>query len=438
MIDGLPIPILDSTQGRSSSLSLERFHGLTHLSSQNFFKPIFKAYFKPFFKTTFKIFCPIFGRSFILIYSLTFCLAICLTISLSVGSQSPVYGQSISKSSAAFNLAFAMYKNKQYIPAAAQFMKTWQQEPDNARAAYYAAYCLYMGGQKDNAIKSFWLVVDHFPNRTEGARAREFLKRIDINYQKHGGDSKKALAKVLGRTSSASGSNTSSSASSSERKKLSNDELVEAMLEVHRPRGKIPAVSGNFVTRSKEILVGLPRYILLMMHERKARVHLVPALVETDYRMQNVRPRGYDEGSSWQNSTAMCSGRNLYIAQYRKDSRTGNYVSTDMEIGSIRHETGHCVDYCLGYISQKDKFRHAYRLDAARVPAADRSRLDYFLQAASGGPSETFAELCCHRFGGETDEWRIVTCNKVKQYFKGPDAILEGYLKSIEQKYQGK
>ncbi|MEZ4542762.1 MAG: hypothetical protein R3C24_02530 [Cyanobacteriota/Melainabacteria group bacterium] len=63
------------------------------------------------------------------------------------------------------------YKKKQYIPAAAQYMEAWRVEPENATAAYYAAYCLYMGGRKDDAIKTFWLVVDKFPNRKEGQNA---------------------------------------------------------------------------------------------------------------------------------------------------------------------------------------------------------------------------------------------------------------------------
>ncbi|MEZ4534387.1 MAG: hypothetical protein R3D26_05150 [Cyanobacteriota/Melainabacteria group bacterium] len=55
---------------------------------------------------------------------------------------------------------------------------------------------------------------------------------------------------------------------------------------------------------------------------------------------------------------------------------------------------------------------------------------------ASGGSSETFAELCCARFGGETDEWRIKTGSMVKSYFKEPDAIIGSYLKQIEEKYK--
>ncbi|MEZ4488494.1 MAG: hypothetical protein R3F51_12955 [Cyanobacteriota/Melainabacteria group bacterium] len=337
-------------------------------------------------------------------------------------------------------MANSYYKKKQYIPAAAQYMEAWRVEPENATAAYYAAYCLYMGGRKDDAIKTFWLVVDKFPNRKEGQNAKAFLQRIDPAFNRHGGDARKALASSVVPASSGSSSTAARSAGSgartSEKKSLSNEQLVKSMLEIHKPRGKIPAVSDSFVKGVEGIMVALPRYVLLMMHDRNARIHLVPALVETDYRMQNVRPRGYSEGSSWQNSNAMCSGRNLYIAQYKLDSRSGNYVTAATEIGSIRHETGHCIDHCLGYISQQDKFRHPYRLAAARVPAEDRQRMDYFLQVASGGSSETFAELCCARFGGETDEWRIKTCSMVKSYFKEPDAIIGSYLKQIEEKYK--
>ncbi len=365
--------------------------------------------------------------------------AACLVASLVSLVELPALAQSQQGAQVFQAMGNSYYKKKQYIPAAAQYMEAWRVEPQNATAAYYAAYCLYMGGRKDDAIKTFWLVVDKFPNQKEGQNARAFLQRIDPTFSRHGGDARKALSSSVAAAysgSSGTGATDTRRTGDRGRKSLSNEQLVKEMLEIHKPRGKIPAVSDSFVKGVEGIMVALPRYVLLMMHDRKARIHLVPALVETDYRMQNVRPRGYSEGASWQNSNAMCSGRNLYIAQYKLDSRSGNYITADTEIGSIRHETGHCIDHCLGYISQQDKFRHPYRLAAARVPEADRARLDYFLQVASGGPSETFAELCCARFGGETDEWRIKTCAMVKNYFKEPDAIIGSYLKQIEEKYK--
>ncbi|HNG19750.1 MAG TPA: hypothetical protein PLI59_11280, partial [Candidatus Obscuribacter sp.] len=144
---------------------------------------------------------------------------------------------------------------------------------------------------------------------------------------------------------------------------------------------------------------------------------IAPSVVEHDLRIQNTAPRGWGSDSSWKESPAVCSGTKVIIAQYKLNSSTGEYVTTETEIGVVRHETGHAIDHCLNGFSTRESFRHAYYLDEARVPDELRGRLAYFLQKSTSGPSEVFAELICSRLGGETDNYRKESGDLVYKHF---------------------
>lgn len=314
------------------------------------------------------------------------------------------------------------FKEKQYIKAAPHFLNAWRKNRKNVVALYYSGYCYYAGGDKEKAISAFWQVVDKFPSSKQAQMATRYLRSIDPHFNTR-------IKKTKSNTSNLTSSDSSTTSNESPK------QLVKNLIVVQKPRGKIPAVTGNFVSSIEEMIEQLPLSVLRMLKHKKGRITILPSTVESDYRMQNVRPRGYDSGSTWKNNSAYCRGNNVYISQYRLNSSTGNYDTTDTEVGSVRHEVGHAIDYCLGYVSQKEKFRHAYRLEAAQVPRQHRGRLSYYLQSGRGGPSETFAELCCAKFGGETDEWSKKNCELISKYFKNSKKILEGYLDSIESKY---
>lgn len=325
--------------------------------------------------------------------------------------------QACAQNSDEYKTAMSYFQLKQYPSASVQFLKAMVAEPKNPKPIYYAGYCLYMSGRKEDAIKTFWILVDTIPNSAEAGLARDFLKRIDKNYNNH---TKIAVLK----SDAKSGSPVKTDLQSA-------DFYIAKLIKVHPPRGKYPAVKMSYTNEIKRLLKDLPVPVLKALADNRAKISILPSIVERDFRMQNTVPRGWEEGTSWQNSTAFCQGTEVVISEYRIDQSTGEPVETTDEVGVIRHEVGHALDHCLD-ISDSEEFKHAYRLEAARVPQEMRRKLDYYLQSGDGGPSETFAELFNDKFGGYTDSGRGNIASQVKNYFPNCKKILEQKLKALE------
>ncbi|MCA9802743.1 MAG: hypothetical protein KC777_12300 [Cyanobacteria bacterium HKST-UBA02] len=294
---------------------------------------------------------------------------------------------------AGYSQAMALYKAKRYDQAARLFERAWQADDSNPKAAYFAGYCAYLSGRRPESCRILWQLVDRHGDSPEAGAARKMLSQTDPAgaYRKARGASP-----VVSKTSVSS-----STAQSSETPK----QLVDAIVTVHKPTGKFPAVTPTFVASIKDMLMALPESVLRTLRDKRGKVSIRPSVIEMDYRIQNTRPRGWTDGSSWANSPALTQGREVVVSQYRLDD-SGNPINTDSEIGVVRHEVGHALDYCLGSVSETEKFKHAYLLDAAKVPGDLRGRLDYYLQKSDAGPSEVFAELFNARFGGYTDRGR--------------------------------
>jgi len=179
------------------------------------------------------------------------------------------------------------------------------------------------------------------------------------------------------------------------------------------------------------LLVAIPVPILLFWKNGGGSVLVSPSVVEHDMRIQNTAPRGWGDDFDWKASPALTSGGQVVISSNRFDSKSGEYIDTTPELGVVRHEAGHAIDYLMNNFTETDEFKHAYLLDSAQVPDEFRKRLDYFLQKASSGPQETFAELFCYRLGGETDSHRKETCELVHKYFPLSEKELEKRLSKL-------
>ncbi|MBP9093923.1 hypothetical protein KBI23_23075 [bacterium] len=311
-------------------------------------------------------------------------------------------------------------------------------DPNNVSANYYAGYCFYLAGRRSEAVSSFWRLAQVFPTRREGIQALAYLRQIDPDFAKH--NASKSLPggvnQVPGRLSRASAGEQSTQSQSNNEKlvpKLSAKDIVERLVEVKPSAGKNPNVSPSFIRLVKDLVVAMPLPVLRLLLDQGARIVVVSSAVEHDMRIQNTAPRGWDSSFSWKESPALTQGSKVVMSQFRADSRSGEAVSTTEEIGVLRHETGHAVDYCLGQFSDSPEFKHAYALEAARVPDEHKQRLDYFLQKSSTGPSETFAELFCYSTGGETDAGRKESGELVHKYFPQCELLMTKRLAALGQ-----
>ena len=358
--------------------------------------------------------------------NLSLCFSLCLSL---CSSESFARGE--------YQTALELYGKKQYLPAAQSFASASLSDPTNVSASYYAGYCFYLAGRRSEAITSFWHLAEAFPTRREGMQALAYLRQIDPDFAKHNASKSLSVGsnQVMGSASLSAGLPNALSESNNEKlvPKLSAKAIVDRLVEVKPSAGKNPNVSPSFTRLVKDLLVAMPLPVLKLLLDQGARVVVVSSAVEHDMRIQNTAPRGWDSSFSWKESPALTQGSKVVISQFRADSRTGEPVNTTDEIGVLRHETGHAVDYCLGQFSDTPEFKHAYALEAARVPDEHRQRLDYFLQKSSTGPCETFAELFCYSTGGETDAGRKESCELVHKYFPQCELLMTKRLAALGQ-----
>jgi len=341
---------------------------------------------------------------------------LCLIFSLALSS-TPVLAQT----SSVYKLGMANFLAKKYKDAALLFLQAIQAEPKSSKAYYYAGYCLYMDGRKEDAFNTFKLLVDTLPDTKEAVQAKAFLKQNDKNYSNR-----------LRNSGSSSNSTAGIGTVKSESSKNSSEYYVSKLVKVHKPRGKLPAVSAAYVSEIQRLLIALPACVLKELCDNNAKVSLYPSVVEDDYRMQNERPRGWDEGTSWSESSAFCRGTEVVVSQYCLSRTTGEFEDASDEVGAIRHEVGHALDHCLD-VTDSEVWKHTHRLEAAKVPAELRKKLDYYIKYESGA-SETWAELFNEKFGGYTDRGRGDISAQVKAHFPNCNKIMESKLRELELK----
>lgn len=302
-------------------------------------------------------------------------------LSLLTGLTANLLLASVCLAAGEYQTAFDLYNKKQYPQAAQYFEMASISDPSNVSANYYAGYSFYLAGRKNEAIKSFWRLVRAFPSRKEGLQARELLKRLDPDYAKNASGPAQASAFASATTGHKSEADSASMAKLSDTgPKLSARTVVDALVQVKPSTGKLANVSPVFVEKIKELLVAMPMPVLMLLKNSGGSILISPSVVEHDMRIQNTTPRGWSEDFDWKSSPALTHGSQVVVSQNRLDTRTGEYVDTTPEIGVVRHETGHAIDYCMHRYTESADFKHAYFLDAAQVPEEFQKRLDYYLQ----------------------------------------------------------
>lgn len=335
---------------------------------------------------------------------------LCLALSLFLAP-------AIAQTSNEFKLGMASFQTKKYKEAAIFFLKAMAAEPKNPKAYYYAGYCLFVDGRKEDAFNTFKLLVNTMPNTKEALQAKAFLKQNDKNYSYRLSQTPGSSAAGIGSVKSESPKNTAQC-------------YVSKLVKVHKPRGKAPAVSATFIAEIQRLLIALPVSVLRQLYENEGKISLYPSVVENDFRMQHTRPRGWDEGTSWSESSAFCRGTEVVVSQYVISQSTGEYEDASDAVGAIRHEVGHALDHCLD-ITDSEEWKHVHRLEAARVPSEMRKKLDYYLKPESGA-SETWAELFNEKFGGYTDRGRGDISAQVKAHFPNCNKLMERKLSELE------
>lgn len=335
----------------------------------------------------------------------------------------------------AANLAesLSLYKSGKYKEAAEGLSACIQADPTNVNACTYLANCYFQVRKRNEAIVVYWYIVRNFPSNKRAFEIREFLKRNDAQYAQHAGDATFGTRLLLvGTQSSTATANASANIKRTAAPARSKAELVAELLKTIRPLKGRPPVSGSMVGSAQQVLETYPEGLLRLMSASRIRVCLTPTTIDHNPSVENTQPRGYEDGTTFKDCPGFFNGRELVVCEYTIGN--GFDVSRlEDPMGTLRHEMGHCIDQMLGDVTETEEFKHAYYLDTGAInDEGVRNRISYYLQKASGGPSEAFAELCCYKYGGRGGDYRQATCALLHQNMKMTTAIIDRKLAALE------
>lgn len=155
------------------------------------------------------------------------------------------------------------------------------------------------------------------------------------------------------------------------------------------------------VKEVENVLKSLPKGVVDKLNAHGVKAVVAGTLGDTLPQILHLHPRGWPAGATWENVDGVYdSSKKLAVAASAYTNLAGKMVLSGRPGGVMRHELGHAVDDALGRASRSADFMKAYRADVAKIPTVDHGKYKYYLQPGSAGPSEAFAEIFGHHFGG--------------------------------------
>jgi len=327
---------------------------------------------------------------------------------------------SVTAASPDFTKAMSFYNHRQFEDALNCFVKDGQAQ-NNSSAFMYAANCLMFLGRKDEAIGCYWYLVHNCPSSREAYEARNYLKRVDGAYLRHANDKAAGKLPVIDAAAAAESASKPALALTP-----SKDDVIADLVTTIRAQAGRPDVSASLVSNIKKTLASYPMNLLLLLQKNNCKVCLTPTLIDKEPGLQNTKPRGYEDGSTYKNCPGMFDG-NIVVCQYAAHG-VDDWEPTEDPIGCLRHEIGHAFDYFGGNIAESEEFKHAYYLDCGNIDDSVKNKISYYVQKAEGGPSECFAELVAYKFGGRNSN--NDRCSLVHSSFPEASKVVDSKLEA--------
>jgi hypothetical protein len=182
--------------------------------------------------------------------------------------------------------------------------------------------------------------------------------------------------------------------------------------EIFQLRGNVKP-SEKFISKMDRAFLNMPPEVRQLLKSKGIKMVIGDSIPAIDPTMKGQEPRGHGTGAKWDYVEGYYDPYNkiAVTTEHYESSYSHDIVETRRAEGVMRHEVGHAVDDAMGRFSEKKEFMDVYSKDKARIDqnlsAADKKKLDYFLQADTAGPSEAFAELFGILQGGG--------CNKTQE-----------------------
>lgn len=170
----------------------------------------------------------------------------------------------------------------------------------------------------------------------------------------------------------------------------------------------------------------IPEHIRTRMEAAGYKIRLAPYMTHPDARpeLAGVRPRGWPEGTSWDQADGAHAGSLKQILVCENIIVNGTRVPSRRVEGVMRHEYGHAVNRVYGARGQRfsdsAEFEAAYARDVIGMTAADKVKVQYLLQPGEAGRDECFAEVFALLTGGPCngDDANVAKFSNVRELIK--------------------
>lgn len=335
-----------------------------------------------------------------------------------------------------FEKATKLYSQKQFQSAYALFSSIYTADPSNLTALFYCGNCQMAAGQRSEAIKAYSEIVTRSPNSAVGIAAQSALNSVNAS------TTAAQLAKTTGPVGRMDADKipqvaAAYRASIGEPKSIATSmkgdikaQEIDEIVKTVRAQADRPNVSDSFVMETKEALTQYPTPLLHLLIKKGIHVKLTPTMVDNDPSLAYKQPRGYEDGKTYKNCPGLFNGYDIVVCEYEFIGDSNELRKCLGPMGTLRHELGHAVDRALGLVSRTEEFRHRYLLDIGTIDDETKSKITYYLQKDKAGPSETFAEIMCSKYGGRPagDSRKP---EEVAKAFKGTTAYVNKLIASL-------
>jgi hypothetical protein len=195
-------------------------------------------------------------------------------------------------------------------------------------------------------------------------------------------------------------------------------------------------VSEAFVAEVDAALKRLPERIHDSLHRDGYKVVIARYLTDAFPQLRGVKPRGWPEGSTWDNCDALFEpgSKTVGIAEYYyADTEHRRSIRNFRVPGVTNHEVGHAVDDHQGYLSARTSFQRQHRQDVSRMDPVVKERLYYYIQADSRGePSEGGRQEACAEVVGALHGGGCQPQGDIEQHFSRTKDVVTEALKNYQ------